>query len=137
MIKNDRMTMAHSLEARVPFTDLPLFEYMAGLSGRLKLHGFTLKYLLKRAMEPILPREILHKKKIGLEIPYSKWFCSDLKGLLLDHLSEAALREIPFLNRRYVLDIVDEHMQKKRDRGRELWGLLNLVIWHRYRTSHP
>jgi asparagine synthase (glutamine-hydrolysing) len=137
MIKNDRMTMAHSLEARVPFTDLPLFEYMAGLSGRLKLHGFTLKYLLKRAMEPILPQEILHKKKIGLEIPYSKWFGSELKELLLDHLSEASLREIPFLNRRFVLDIVAEHMQKKRDRGRELWGLLNFVIWHRHRSSHP
>ena len=133
MIKNDRMTMAHSLEARVPFTDLPLFEYMAGLSGQTKLHGLTLKYLLKRAMEPDLPKEILHKKKIGLEIPYSKWFCSELKELLLDHLSEPALREIPFLNRRFVLDIVAEHLQKRRDRGRELWGLLNFVVWHRHR----
>ena len=131
MIKNDRMTMAHSLEARVPFTDLPLFEYMAGLSSRLKVHGFTLKYLLKRAMEPDLPKEILHKKKIGLEIPYSKWFCAELKEVLLDHLSEAALREVPFLNRRFVLDIVAEHLQKRRDRGRELWGLMNFMIWHR------
>jgi asparagine synthase (glutamine-hydrolysing) len=135
MIKNDRMTMAHSLEARVPFTDLPLFEYMAGLSSQLKLHGFTLKYLLKRAMETDLPKEIIQKKKIGLEIPYSKWFCSELKELLLDHLSETALREIPFLNRRFVLNIVDEHLQKRRDRGRELWGLLNFVIWHRQRLS--
>jgi len=133
MIKNDRMTMAHSLEARVPFTDLPLFEYLAGLSGQVKLHGFTLKYLLKRAMEPDLPKEILHKKKIGLEIPYSQWFCSELKELLLDHLSEPALREIPFLNRRFVLDIVAEHLQKRRDRGRELWGLLSFVLWHRHR----
>jgi asparagine synthase (glutamine-hydrolysing) len=131
MIKNDRMTMAHSLEARVPFTDLPLFEYLAGLSGRLKLHGFTLKFLLKKAMEPDLPREILRKKKVGLEIPYSKWFCSELKGLLLDHLSEAALRDIPFLNRRFIQEVVTEHLQKKRDRGRELWGLLNFAVWHR------
>jgi asparagine synthase (glutamine-hydrolysing) len=135
MIKNDRMTMAHSLEARVPFTDLPLFEYMAGLSSQWKLHGFTLKYLLKRAMEPDLPKEIIRKKKIGLEIPYSKWFCSELRELLLDHLSETALREIPFLNRRFVQDIVDEHLQKRRDRGRELWGLLNFVIWHRQRLG--
>ena len=135
MIKNDRMTMAHSLEARVPFTDLPLFEYMAGLSSQLKLHGFTLKYLLKRAMEPDLPKEIIHKKKIGLEIPYSKWFCSELRELLQDHLSETALREIPFLDRRFVLNIVDEHLQRKRDRGRELWGLLNFVIWHRHRLA--
>jgi asparagine synthase (glutamine-hydrolysing) len=84
-------------------------------------------------METDLPKEIIQKKKIGLEIPYSQWFCSELRELLLDHLSDTGLREIPFLNRRFVMNIVDEHLQKRRDRGRELWGLLNFVIWHRHR----
>jgi asparagine synthase (glutamine-hydrolysing) len=131
MIKNDRMTMAHSLEARVPFTDVPLFECLAGLSSDLKLHGFTLKYLLKEAMKPYLPPEILHKKKIGLEIPYSKWFCGELKELLLDSLAEASLQKIPLLNSRFVQRIIGEHLEKRRDRGRELWGLLNFVTWYR------
>ncbi|MEW5900341.1 MAG: asparagine synthase C-terminal domain-containing protein, partial [Acidobacteriota bacterium] len=130
MIKNDRMTMAHSLEARVPFTDVPLFEYLAGLSGNLKLHGLSLKYLLKKAMKPYLPQEILNKKKIGLEIPYSRWFCGELKGLLLDYLSAATLKNIAFLNPRFVQRIIAEHLEKRRDRGRELWGLLNFVVWY-------
>ncbi len=135
MIKNDRMTMAHSLEARVPFTDLPLFERMARLSGTLKLRRFTLKYLLKQVMKEDLPEEILKKKKIGLEIPYSSWFCNELKEVLLDSLSETRLREIPFLNSRFVQSVIAEHLAKKRDRGRELWGLLNFVIWYERRCK--
>lgn len=131
MIKNDRMTMAHSLEARVPFTDLPLFEYLARLRGSLKLRRFILKYLLKKAMKPYLPEEILNKKKIGLELPYSEWFCHELKDLLLDYLSPATLRQIPFLRPRFIQEVIAEHLEKKRDRGRELWGLLNFVVWYR------
>jgi asparagine synthase (glutamine-hydrolysing) len=131
MIKNDRMTMAHSLEARVPFTDLELFEYLANFAGGTKIHGLQLKYLLRKAMEPFLPRQILSKKKVGLELPYSKWFCSELKELLLDHLSESALKDIPFINSSYPQQLIREHLNKKADRGRELWGLLNFVIWYR------
>lgn len=131
MIKNDRMTMAHSLEARVPFTDLELFEYMANLAGPFKLRGLELKYLLKQAMKPFLPKKILSKKKIGLEIPYSKWFCFELKELLSNNLSESFLKDIPFINTRYVQQVVSEHINKKLDRGRELWSLLNFAIWYR------
>lgn len=131
MIKNDRMTMAHSLEARVPFTDLRLFEYLAKLSGRAKVPGFRLKHLLKEAMKPDLPGEILRKKKIGLELPYSEWFCGELQALLLDYLSPSTLRSIPFLQPSFVQAIIAEHLAKKRDRGRELWGLLNFVVWYK------
>jgi len=131
MIKNDRMTMAHSLEARVPFTDLRLFEYLAQLSGEAKVPAFNLKYLLKEAMGLDLPREILGKKKIGLEMPYSEWFCGELRELLLDYLSPASLRSIPFLCAPFVEAVIDEHFKRRRDRGRELWGLLNFVVWYR------
>lgn len=131
MIKNDRMTMAHSLEARVPFTDLELFEYVARLAGRVKMHRFQLKYLLKQAMSALLPKSILRKKKVGLEIPYSQWFCSELKELLLDNLSPSSIKNIPFINASYVQRIISEHLAKKRDRGRELWGLLNFSLWYR------
>ncbi|MDH7512075.1 MAG: asparagine synthase (glutamine-hydrolyzing) [Clostridiales bacterium] len=131
MIKNDRMTMAHSLEARVPFTDLHLFEYLARLRGSAKVHRLTLKYLLKKAMKPYLPEEILHKKKIGLELPYSEWFCHELRELLLDYLSPSTLRAIPFLRPMFVQEVIVEHLEKRRDRGRELWGLLNFVVWYR------
>jgi asparagine synthase (glutamine-hydrolysing) len=130
MIKNDRMTMAHSLEARVPFTDLHLFEYLAGLAGNWKLRRFTLKSLLKQAMKGALPEDILRKKKIGLEIPYSKWFCRELRELMLDYLAPASLHRIPFLRPPFIERIIAEHLGKKRDRGRELWGLLNFAVWY-------
>jgi asparagine synthase (glutamine-hydrolysing) len=130
MIKNDRMTMAHSLEARVPFTDLRLFEYLARLAGSWKLRRFTLKHLLKEAMKKDLPDEILRKKKIGLEIPYSKWFFHELRELMLDCLAPSRLRRIPFLKPAFIEKIIAEHLGKKRDRGRELWGLLNFSVWY-------
>jgi len=130
MIKNDRMTMAHSLEARVPFTDLHLFEYLAKLAGSCKLRRFTLKYLLKEVMRQDLPEEIIRKKKIGLEIPYSKWFCHELRELMLGYLSPANLRQVPFLKPAFIEKVIAEHLGKKRDRGRELWGLLNFSVWY-------
>jgi asparagine synthase (glutamine-hydrolysing) len=130
MIKNDRMTMAHSLEARVPFTDLRLFEYLARLAGSWKLRRFSLKHLLKQVMKKDLPEEILRKKKIGLEIPYSKWFCAELRELMLDYLAPVKLRRIPFLKPPFIERIIAEHLGKKRDRGRELWGLLNFSVWY-------
>jgi|AntAceMinimDraft_17_1070374.scaffolds.fasta_scaffold04285_3 asparagine synthase (glutamine-hydrolysing) len=131
MINTDRMTMAHSIEARVPFTDIKLFDYLANLSGDIKLYHNNSKYLLKQAMEPFFPKQILKKKKIGLEIPYSKWFLNELKQLLLDNLSLSSLKKVPFINADYVQQIINEHFNHKADRGRELWGLLNFVIWYR------
>jgi asparagine synthase (glutamine-hydrolysing) len=131
MIKNDRMTMAHSLEARVPFTDLDLFNYLANLSGSVKIRGFQLKYLLRKAMEPFLPGEIIAKPKVGLEIPYSQWLCGELKELLLGELSESSLKNTPFINPVYVQRLIREHLTRRADRGRELWGLLNFAVWYR------
>lgn len=135
MIKNDRMTMASSIEARVPFLDLPLFEYMSGLAGHVKMRRLKTKYLLKEAMAPWLPTRILKKKKVGLELPYSRWFCSELKPLLLDVLSPASLREVPLLNGEKVHAVLETHLERQADRGRELWGLLNFVTWYRQNFS--
>jgi asparagine synthase (glutamine-hydrolysing) len=131
MIKNDRMTMAHSLEARVPFTDNYLFEYMSKISGKAKINSNSSKYFLKKSMVDFLPNNIINKKKIGLEIPYSIWFCNELKDLMLSYLSSASLSTIPFINAHYVQKIIKEHMDHKKDNGRELWGLLNFVVWYK------
>jgi len=131
MIKNDRMTMANSIEARVPFTDMNLFNYMSKISGRSKLMKNTTKYFMKEAMKGMLPETIINKKKIGLEIPYSKWLCNEMKELMLDHLSKDSLNRVPFINKDYVHLVIQEHLSQKKDNGRELWGLLNFVIWHK------
>ena len=90
MVKNDRMSMAHSLEARVPLTDLELTSFMSTVPSRLKLRSLRKKHIMRRAMEGILPAEILNKKKVGLEMPYSQWLKHELKDLMTSYLGPKA-----------------------------------------------
>jgi len=129
MIKNDRMSMAHSLEARVPLTDPDLMNFMASVPTRLKLPGLRKKNLMRRAMEGVLPPTILNKKKVGLEMPYSRWFKHELKDVLLAHLSPARVAERELFNPQAMQMLIDEHLAGKRDHGRALWGLLNYALW--------
>ena len=89
------------------------------------------KYFLRKAMQPYLPEEILNKKKVGLEIPYSIWFCNELKEMMLDYLSSQNLSSITFLSQNYINEIVTQHLSRKKDNGRELWGLMNFVAWYK------
>jgi len=129
MIKNDRMSMAHSLEARVPLTDTELIKFMAQVPARLKLPRLRKKNIMRRAMEGILPPEILKKKKVGLEIPYSKWFKKELKDVVMRYLSPQNIAERNLLKPEAVQALVDDHLAGRRDNGRALWGLLNYMVW--------
>ena len=129
MIKNDRMSMAHSLEARVPMTDPDLTEFMSQVPTRLKLRHFRKKYIMRRAMEGILPPEILNKKKVGLEIPYSRWFKNELRDLLMTYLEPKRIYDTGLFRPETVRTLIDDHMAGRRDNGRVLWGLINYMMW--------
>ena len=130
MIKNDRMSMAHSLEARVPFADHELTEFLATVPSSIKLPGLRKKDLMKRVMADRLPASILNKKKVGLEMPYSRWFKDELKDLLLDYCGPARIAETGRFRPEVVQTLVDDHLAGRRDNGRVLWGLTNYMIWH-------
>lgn len=130
MIKNDRMSMAHSLEARVPFTDHELTEFLATVPADIKLPGLRKKDLMKRVMADRLPASILNKKKVGLEMPYSRWFKHELKDLLLDYCSTARITAAGQFRPEAVQTLIDEHLAGRRDNGRFLWGLMNFMVWH-------
>jgi asparagine synthase (glutamine-hydrolysing) len=130
MIKNDRMSMAHSLEARVPMTDPDLADYLSRVPARLKLPGLRKKHLMRRAMEGVLPSTILDKKKVGLEMPYSRWFRSELRDVLDDYLGPERVGCTKLFRPEAVTRLKDEHIEGRRDHGRALWGLLNFMIWH-------
>ncbi len=129
MIKNDRMSMAHSLEARVPMTDTDLMNFMSGVPTKLKLPGLRKKNIMRRAMEGHLPPAILNKKKVGLEMPYSRWFKNELKETLLDYLSPERVNDRGLFQPAAVKKLIDEHLTAKHDHGRALWGLLNYAVW--------
>jgi len=131
LVKTDRMTMANSLEARCPFLDHWLLEYASRIPSSLKLRGMTTKYVLKRALEGILPREIIWRKKHGFGVPIGRWFRAGLKDFLCDNLlSPTALRR-GYFDEQAVRRLVGEHLSGKRDHGHRLWALLTLEIWHR------
>ncbi|MBC7185657.1 MAG: asparagine synthase (glutamine-hydrolyzing) [Calditrichaeota bacterium] len=130
MIKNDRMTMAHSLEARVPYTDNELVRFLATVPVALKLKGMRKKHLLRRALRGVLPPVILNKKKVGLEMPYSRWLREDFRDLSERYFAPAYLESTGLFNPEGVCRLWQEHLAKRVDHGRFLWGLLNYLLWH-------
>lgn len=130
MIKNDRMTMAHSIEARVPFTDMELFRMLASVPDRVKMPGMNKKHLLKEAMKGILPPEILNKKKVGLEMPYSSWFRREMKEFAHDTIFSSGALSSGILNADGIRRLWRDHQNMKADNGRALWGILNYICWY-------
>ena len=130
MIKNDRMTMAHSIEARVPFTDVELFRFLAKVPVKYKFPGMKKKYLLRNSMKDLLPDRIINKKKVGLEMPYSRWMREELRDITMEYLSPARLNSTGLFNTVAVQKLWGEHDRREKDHGRALWGILNYMMWH-------
>jgi asparagine synthase (glutamine-hydrolysing) len=128
--KMDRMTMAHGLEARSPFLDRPLVEYVAGLPDGLKRAGPRGKVVLKRAFEGLLPASIVHRRKHGFGVPLGDWFRGELRPMVEDTLLSS-----PRLGRRLrvaaLRQLFEEHTSGRADRGQQLWTLLTLELWLR------
>ena len=130
LVKTDRMTMANSLEARCPFLDQELFDFAAHLPGSFKLRGLTSKYILKKTLAGMLPREIIYRKKHGFGVPIGYWFRSSLKDYVRDLLLCPRALERGYFRKESVRSLVEEHQSGKRDHGHRLWALLTFEIWH-------
>jgi asparagine synthase (glutamine-hydrolysing) len=130
MIKNDRMTMAHSLEARVPFTDPEFTGFLATVPPKLKMKNRRKKHIMREAMKNDLPATILNKKKVGLEMPYSKWLKTELRDLMMTYLGPENIKKTGIFSPEPVAVLISDHLSGKRDNGRPLWGMLNYMMWH-------
>ncbi|MEN8140615.1 MAG: asparagine synthase (glutamine-hydrolyzing) [Thermodesulfobacteriota bacterium] len=129
LIKADRMSMAASLELRVPFLDYRLVEFAAKVPSRYKVRNSQGKYILKRMMESVLPREIIHRQKMGFPTPLKMMFENELYEYTRDVLlSEAAYIGTYFKKERMKL-LLEEHLSQKMDHHRLLWQLLVLELW--------
>jgi asparagine synthase (glutamine-hydrolysing) len=122
--KVDRASMAHSLEVREPLMDHVLVEWLATIPGALKMRGQEGKYLLKKAMEPHLPHEILYRPKMGFAVPLASWFRGPLRERVRAALLEAQLVETGLFNVGYLKHLVDKHQSGMRDYSAPLWTLL-------------
>jgi asparagine synthase (glutamine-hydrolysing) len=130
LVKVDRMTMAHGLEAREPFLDYRLVEFLASVPPGLKLKNFReKKYLLKAAMNGKLPDQIIHRKKAGFNLPNARWIKQELKPFVTDHLSPQRIREIGLLDPQVVDTLLQDHFQERADNSHQIWCLLTLTLW--------
>jgi len=127
----DRTSMAASLEVRVPFLDHPFVELMMRVPGEHKIHGRDKKHILKKAFEPDLPREILHRKKAGFSLPVARWLRQELKGLREEFLAPERLRQQGWFDPDIVETLKREHDARQRDNSSALWGLLMFQLWAR------
>ena len=130
LVKTDRASMAHSLEARVPFLDPVVTNLAFALPTRLKVRGLTKKVLLRKAAEPLLPKEVVHGRKRGFSIPAAAWLRGELEPFARETLSPSALRRQGFFQPEPVGRLLDEHVAGKEDWSRQLWGLLAFTLWY-------
>ena len=122
--KVDRASMAHSLEVREPLMDHEIIEWLATLPSSLKVRGQEGKYLLKKAMGPLLPDDILYRPKMGFAVPLARWFRGPLKERVRQAVLGSRLAETGWFNREYLQHLVDAHQSGARDYSAPLWTLL-------------
>jgi len=127
----DKMSMAASLECRAPFIDYELVELTSRMPSHYKVHGLTMKYLLKKVIEPWVPRQILHRKKRGFGAPMGSWLRHDLKDLLEETLSESQIRKRGLFDVEVVREVMASHQTHQRDHTDALLALINLELWCR------
>lgn len=123
----DRMSMAHGLESRVPFLDHPLVEFAATIPADIKFKGGNMKYLLKQVFASDLPNDIVHRRdKMGFPVPLKEWFDSDLRDFVMDIFRTMATKNRPYINSPAVL----RNFGSEARFSRKTWGLLSLELWH-------
>jgi asparagine synthase (glutamine-hydrolysing) len=122
--KVDRASMAHSLEVREPLMDHPLVEWLATLPSHLKIRGGEQKYLLKKAMQPRLPRDVLYRPKMGFAVPLASWFRGPLRDRVQAAILGERLADTGLFNRAYLRELLAQHQSGVRDHSAPIWTLL-------------
>ena len=129
LLRGDQMTMAASIEERVPFLDHKLVELAARIPVRLLTQGFRTKVLLRQALRPYLPEETLRRHKVGFTVPVGLWFRKTLNSFVADLLLSADARSRDYFNATNMENFVREHFDGVRDRQKQIWALVNFELW--------
>jgi len=130
LVKTDRASMAWSLEARVPFLDTVVANFAFSLPASQRVRRLEKKRLLRRALEPLLPHDVVHGRKRGFSIPAAAWLRGELEPFARETLSPETLRRQGILRPAAAQRVLDEHVAGRSDRSRQLWGLLALTLWY-------
>lgn len=130
LLKADKMTMANSVELRVPFLDHKLLEFAASLPGNFKVRGVTTKYIAKRALEKRVPKSIIDRKKTGFPVPYDQWMRKELKTWISDILLDRQTLNRGYFKKEAVQNFLAEYLREGLY-SKEIFSLITLELWHR------
>ena len=130
LVKTDRATMAHSLEARVPFLDPAVSDLAFSLPTRQKVHRLSKKRLLRRAVAPLLPPATVRGRKRGFSIPAAAWLRGELAPFARDVLSAENVRRQGYFRPGAVTSLVERHIEGREDFSRQIWCLLSFALWY-------
>jgi asparagine synthase (glutamine-hydrolysing) len=131
LMKQDQMSMAASIESRVPFLDHQLVEFAAALPPRLKLRGFKTKWILREAVRGLLPQEILTRRKMGFPVPFALWMKHGWQDVARDVLLDRRTRERGIIEPAAAEQLIAAHVSGRQEGGDAIWSLLNLELWYR------
>ncbi len=129
LVKTDRMSMAHSLEARVPYLDTAVSDLALALPTALKVRGLSKKRLLRQAARTLVPERILRARKRGFSIPAAAWLRGELRPLAQEVLAPARIREQGYFEPAFVSRLLEDHCARREDYSRQLWGLMSFSLW--------
>ncbi|MDQ3672509.1 MAG: asparagine synthase C-terminal domain-containing protein, partial [Actinomycetota bacterium] len=135
LVKTDRASMAWSLEARVPFLDPVVTDFALSLPRRMRVRLLGKKVLLRAAAAPLLPAEIVRRRKRGFSIPAAAWLRGDLAPFAREVLSHEALRRQGFFSPEAVDRLFADHVSGREDLSRQIWGLLSFTLWHEHHVE--
>ncbi len=137
LVKTDRASMAHSLESRVPFLDPAISDFALALPTNQKVRFLAKKRLMRKAVAPLLPREIVHGRKRAFALPVAGWFRGELLPFAREVLSPQRMRDQGYLDPDAVTAVIDTHVSGSEDLSRNIWGLICFSLWHdRYVAGH-
>ncbi|MBD8068579.1 asparagine synthase (glutamine-hydrolyzing) [Bacillus sp. PS06] len=128
LLKADKMTMAHSLELRVPFLDKAVFDVASKIAPELKTANNTTKYILRKAVEGIVPDHVLDRKKLGFPVPIRHWLKNEMHDWAVNIINQSDTSHL--FNKNVILNLLDEHCKGKFDHSRKIWTVLIFMIWH-------
>jgi len=129
--RGDRMSMAASLEARMPFMDHELAAFISNLPDKYRVRGHTTKWILREAMKRLLPPTILQRPKVGFRVPVNEWFQGPMRDYLYEHLTSSTSFTKEYYQSAMLEKVLADHVAGRQNHEKLLWSMLNLEIWHR------
>jgi asparagine synthase (glutamine-hydrolysing) len=132
LMRVDKMAMATSVEARVPFLDFRLVEYSFKIDSKIKIKNNTTKYILKKAVEGIIPNEIIYRKKQGFAAPMNYWLRNKLSDFTKNYLLNSRIHKLDLFNKEFIKFLIESPLSNRYDFVQNTWNLLNLFMWYDY-----